>query len=173
MMDLGDEDISFRNSDDINILSDVVDYLDENYAEPLEQGPFLLTGSAVYGENPNDYDLSVQRQAKDEREFSNPRYEDRRQNRPEAVSSKQDDHIIAAMMRDLSEDIAFDTYRSSNNIERTKGLIDRSKQVITWGKGNSHNPESRFELRIDGVDFDITFTPVKPNRDYVQLTDQY
>ena len=83
MMDLGDEDISFRNSDDINILSDVVDYLDENYAEPLEQGPVLLTGSAVYGENPNDYDLSVQRQAKDEREFSNPRYEDRRQNRSE------------------------------------------------------------------------------------------
>lgn len=170
-VDLQESEISLSDPGDFDVLIDVVEYLDQNYAEPLNQGPILLTGSAVYGDNPNDYDLSVQRQAKDERDFSSPRYKDRRIQRPNAVSSDHDDRIIAAMMRDLSDDIAFDTYNESNKIERTNSLLQKSRQVQPWGKGQPHNPESRYELKIDGTDFDITFTPATPNKDYIQLTE--
>lgn len=164
------ETVSLTQPRDIEILAEVTEYLEENYSEPLGQGPIHLTGSAVYGEDPNDYDLVVQRQAKDERDFSGPRYKDRSIERPEAVDSEHDDRVIAAMMRDLSDDIAFDTYMKTNTIERTRGLMDKSRKVRCWDIGQPHNPERRYELQIRGVDFDITFTPADPNRESVQLT---
>lgn len=121
--------VSLSDPDDEEVLTDVVEYLDGNYAEPLNQGPIHLTGSAVYGNEPNDYDLVVQRQAKDERDFSGSRYEDRRIHRPGAVDSEHDDRIIASMMRDLSDDIAFDTYMETNPLERVRALMRKSRKV--------------------------------------------
>jgi hypothetical protein len=166
-------EVSLSDPEDEEVLTDVVEYLDSNYAEPLEQGPIHLTGSAVYGNEPNDYDLVVQRQAKDERDFSSPRYRDRRIHRPGAVDSEQDDHIIASMMRDLSDDIAFDTYMETNSLERVRALMKKSRNVRPWDIGQPHDPESRYEVEIQGVDFDITFTPADPNKDSVELTNPH
>lgn len=73
------------------------------------------------------------------------------------------------MMRDLSEDIVFDTYNETNTMERTQALLDQSRQVMPWGTTQNHDPVSRYELNIKDTDFDITFTPADPTEDYVHL----
>lgn len=76
-IDLQESNISLSQPGDKDVLDEVVTYLDHNYAEPHNQGPILLTGSAVYGNDPNDYDLVVQRQAEDQRDFE-PGNEDKK-----------------------------------------------------------------------------------------------
>ena len=171
-IDVPQSEISINNPEDLDVLTDVISYLDQNYTDPLNQGPIHLTGSSVYGTDPNDYDLSIQRQAEDERDFSG-RYADRRIRRQSAVNSDEDDRIIAAMMRDLSDDVAFDEFRDTNTIDRTRALIQRSHQVRPRKIGQPHDPISRYELQIDGADLDLTFTPATPNREYLQLTEDH
>lgn len=172
-IDLSDRNFSLNRSEDLPVIEDVVGYIDENYAKPLRQGPVHITGSAVYGEDPNDYDIVVQRQAEDERDFTASRYRDRKVRRPNAVSSDRDDEVIAAMMRDLSEDIVFDTFDETNTAKRTRGLLKRSTQVRPRKVGQDHDPEFRYELELQDVDFDIVFTPSRPNREYLTLTDSH
>lgn len=169
-INLQEPSISLSRPGDEEVLDEVVSYLNQNYAEPLDQGPIRLTGSAVYGTDPNDYDLVVQRQAEDRRDFE-PGNEDRKMERPNAVDADEDDRVIAAMMRDLSDDIAFDTYNETNTMQRTQALLEQSLQVMPWGSTQPHNPVNRYELNIKNTDFDITFTPSEPNKDYVTLTE--
>ncbi|MEF8880341.1 MAG: hypothetical protein V5A72_00735 [Candidatus Nanohaloarchaea archaeon] len=170
-----DSDISLRDPGDICILTDVVNYLEENYTEQLEQGPIYLTGSAVNTEDnraePNDYDILVQRWENECTEYDSV--------------EEHDDRIVASMMRDLSDDAALGQYNETNPIKRTRDLLNASENVRpheigvtssgerSWRIDKGLKTESNYKVEINDVNFDILFTPASPNEESIQLTPSY
>ena len=162
-----EEILEFDNEQDWHTIEEVVEYLNTEYVEPLNQGPILVTGSSVYGKNPNDYDLVVNRQAEDKREFRRGRRKPTP--RSNAVPADQDYRVMASMMKDLSNDEEFENYDSNQAMRQTKFLFFNSENARADEIGYDHNPENRFQVEIQDIDFDIVFTPTKPNREHYRL----
>lgn len=132
---------------DLDVIDDVANYLDHEYAQRFGQGPLWMTGSAVNGSDPADYDMVMERDT-----------------RTRGFSDEEDYRVIAAMMRDLSEDEEFRGYDHGETVSQTDRRMNVSDQVDIENSVNVRpNPVHRFEVDIQGVPLDISFNPDSPD----------
>lgn len=134
------------SDDELDVIDDVANYLDHEYAQRFGQGPLWMTGSALTSSDPADYDIVMERDT-----------------RTRGFSDEEDYRVIAAMMRDLSEDEEFRGYDHGETVSQMDRRMNRSNQVDIENNVNIHpNPVHRFEVEIQDVPLDISFNPNKP-----------
>lgn len=165
------EELDFSEPGDRETVEEAAKYLEENYVNEFGQGPLYITGSAVYGSDPGDYDFVVQRQAEDEREFR--RGARRPQRKPGAVSAEHDYRVVSGMMRDLSDDKQFQDYSENTRTPKMNYMFRASDSARADRIGQPHNPENRFRVEIQDVDLDITFSPEPPMDESIQLSKHF